>query len=1647
MRLNTAQRLSLNLDSHIVIDAGAGTGKTSTIVDRVIEHYLSEDQRATRILPKPTRPAQLMSGMIQSPASERVDLQEWGGLLPGEVVLLTFTNRAADEMRDRLRRTISRLKPGPMGDDGEFRTDPRIRNQGFVEQILTLLEDAPIGTIDSFLIQLVSPYMGKLGDALSRENVSDSGRNVLVETALRTLWRLPSASSMIGDAVDAGIPATIATEVLAARERVSRNYSGSRRASGVLRGLASKSVFIDEAARKIVAQNGSVDPGLLISQISSSADEQQISQQAERLHQIASEICQIIKDHIPSPSSVGWPAISRMSCLDELCRTGPPDDLWGQLRWMGHILTCTVSKSTLMKKKMTFFPRNKFPSDTWPPGIESFSKISDKNTKENFLLLLKQQIDAFSELWSSDTDQLLLHFVRCSIALDESKPPGTPENWESPITPLPLELPERLESPKGKYHFSLEAEARNLTDLYLLHLGFQGILKRLKDRDEVHDFDDVKKLAGDLLLANCPETCRSFYHPSIQDALDSLDSSTWRDDHIIRAFEALSDLEANPSSSGASASSLGAIRADLESRYHLLREIRRRYRAFIIDEAQDNSPLQWRLLSRLWGPREFREGEKTEPDTPWQPTVCYVGDVKQCIYAFRQAEVTGFVNYAQTLRRINTHEFNCVPELTRHPALRRESHSRDPRNDHLSTIAKASEHMEKGGRDLVSWIPFDSTDRDLPAPDSSEVKKRKEGMISLQVNYRTEGGLLRVMNEWWEDVFSERHHMLKQGDFYASPQTLYPSPEKRRNSGSVEWICPIDTSEDANPISDLESYLDPFGPGEKNRLERLAMLIALRVKSLIEASPVRALSSSGDWTNSSEEEPIKPSDIMILLPTRTNIRDIIVRHLHDLGIPTEVDSEGDLLERPTPRALEGLLQFIARPESRHNALWVARSCLFGMDDGQLQRFLKSSKQGCNLLVEMAKNSTSERQRELANRWHRLSSKSNLIELLEETIDRSDLLVTHPDPVSRQDAEQFVDIVRRISNEVGGDPIVLADRLRDLRERSGTPLEAESVPPSEAVRVMTIHNSKGLEARVVIVADIFSNRQTSMHNEQRSRLIVSPELFSGHPNPWPSDKVDSYSAVWEHVSILHQARKGAEARRLLYVASTRAEEKLIVAGSPNGTEWSEGEGINLPWSYDKSLPQLGQMWLESLRQGSIRREEPDSPWAACSSPETPTTGSLIIDPGSMLMGLSQGNSDSQEGMLVMHTPGCFWQDGKDNERIRTPLQRIEQIDKFSRTKPQSSESEAPSPRKEKITSVRLKPSQLPVFQDCPRRHWLETRGGIDPEPVIPRGSARSGDQNSMNLDPATFGTVFHRILEIGIGNPGPRDSQITHPLPSSWTRESEDRISDKSLHETVFEEMLPPTANSSEVARVTGEMAKRIKGGMVGNLVSGEEVDGHSLEGLRTEMPFHITIPVTFDTVERSRWSPDGPEKIATMETTRIEMSGVIDLVLCTRDIDGESTIRPVDLKTEGAENISEDEKTGLLESMEGGGSSPLSEAEERLLRSHRLQLALYYLALARSEEDKFDAGFPSRKVLPPAILVGVSGRLVEYPEEMLEEAIEDLYALFARSARISLSSQLPITEFPPLSGESASACEMCPFHRGLKPICGPLNDSPQSKGP
>ena len=46
---NRSQRLGLNLDQHIALDAGAGTGKTTVMAERYVQHLLSAEQRATYV--------------------------------------------------------------------------------------------------------------------------------------------------------------------------------------------------------------------------------------------------------------------------------------------------------------------------------------------------------------------------------------------------------------------------------------------------------------------------------------------------------------------------------------------------------------------------------------------------------------------------------------------------------------------------------------------------------------------------------------------------------------------------------------------------------------------------------------------------------------------------------------------------------------------------------------------------------------------------------------------------------------------------------------------------------------------------------------------------------------------------------------------------------------------------------------------------------------------------------------------------------------------------------------------------------------------------------------------------------------------------------------------------------------------------------------------------------------------------------------------------------------------------------------------------------------------------------------------------------------------------------------------------------------
>ena len=117
---------------------------------------------------------------------------------------------------------------------------------------------------------------------------------------------------------------------------------------------------------------------------------------------------------------------------------------------------------------------------------------------------------------------------------------------------------------------SRELQVEVLNDLYLVHSGCQDLLRHLKSQEEAHDFDDVQVMVGDLLLARCPAIVRHWYPAEAVQALDDLGDEPWSDDHIRRALTILQGDEQK--------------HLDLQRRYALLKQIRARYRAFIIDE-------------------------------------------------------------------------------------------------------------------------------------------------------------------------------------------------------------------------------------------------------------------------------------------------------------------------------------------------------------------------------------------------------------------------------------------------------------------------------------------------------------------------------------------------------------------------------------------------------------------------------------------------------------------------------------------------------------------------------------------------------------------------------------------------------------------------------------------------------------------------------------------------------------------------------------------------------------------------------------------------------------------------------------------------------------------------------------------------------
>ena len=153
--------------------------------------------------------------------------------------------------------------------------------------------------------------------------------------------------------------------------------------------------------------------------------------------------------------------------------------------------------------------------------------------------------------------------------------------------------------------------------------------------------------------------------------------------------------------------------------------------------------------------------------------------------------------------------------------------------------------------------------------------------------------------------------------------------------------------------------------------------------------------------------------------------------------------------------------------------------------------------------------------------------------------------------------------------------------------------------ADVVRIMSIHKSKGLEFPVCFVAGLaksFNNRDTNGH------LVMDVEQGIGVDYVNPGLRVSSRNLRRNFIAARLRKDNLAEELRILYVAMTRAKEKLFLTGSLKQPEKKILSLAALQWMREKCFPydtllRMGS-FLDVLLYAAVRNQCFDDVWRFC-----------------------------------------------------------------------------------------------------------------------------------------------------------------------------------------------------------------------------------------------------------------------------------------------------------------------------------------------------------------------------------------------------------------------------------------------------------------
>lgn len=477
----------------------------------------------------------------------------------------------------------------------------------------------------------------------------------------------------------------------------------------------------------------------------------------------------------------------------------------------------------------------------------------------------------------------------------------------------------------------------------------------------------------------------------------------------------------------------------------LCQNIRCGYAAVMVDEYQDTNALQDALYRCLASP----EGDN----------LFLVGDLKQSIYRFRQAE----------------------PEIFR---------------------AK-----------LGAWPALPGAQARLRPPQGHS---GSHGMIALDSNFRSAPQVVEGINFFFEQLMTPQ-----LGD------TAYGDGQRLVCGAPGEYAGSVEVCFQAEDSAETE-----------------AAWVARRIFDLVQQGEM--------VRDGSALRPVRYEDCCILLSARANFP-VYAEALTRLGIPVYADARENLLDAPHIRPLVALLRVLDNPAQDVCLAAAMLGPLFGFTEDDLVRLRGGQRRGSlyGAVIAAADSDAQspfhQKLREFRTRLdelRRLARSLPADRLMEEVFASTGYLAAlgamENGPRRREDAHRFAAFCA--SAGAGGiSALVRAMDAAALAGSTGQDTVAAGAH-SGCVSIMTIHRSKGLQFPVVILAEtgrrfntVDIRQPVLLHRTGGAGLRLRPPQGEG------TYKTAAYTALTE----CHAQEMRSEQLRLLYVALTRAQDKLIL----------------------------------------------------------------------------------------------------------------------------------------------------------------------------------------------------------------------------------------------------------------------------------------------------------------------------------------------------------------------------------------------------------------------------------------------------------------------------------------------------------------------